>query len=251
MRRLAPLALAAAVVLTGCGTERPSGMREADATVSPAPSPSDPSTTASPTPTPTPTPATSGLSGLLADFPLALGLPDRNGDDQSPVVVRGVPATQAFTECGHRVWDPQRGTTDVIGVEFRGEAEWFQGRTLVLFPSIYAAIDAVETAADGITSCPRDDGDDDGDDDGWIEHTGINYYVGHQSFGWIDRWWTAELGGFDTGLVVYHVVRVGTAVLFTYEYGEGNGSEETRRAALERAADEDRPLVDAMRALQI
>ena len=261
MRRLVVTALAAVIVLSGCGTERPAQVRAADATYSPAPSPSErppsapPSTPPSPqpttqpttptstqTPTQTATPAPTGVSGPLAAFPLALGLPARNGDDLSPVAVRNVPATKAFDECGRQVWDPHRGTTDVIGVEFRGEAEWFRGRTLVLYPSGDAATAAVATARDVITSCPRDDGDD----NGWTEHTGIDYDAGDQSFAWIDRWWTTELDGFDTGLVVYHVVRVGKAVLFTYEYGEGNGSAQTRLAAVARAAKEDQPLVDAM-----
>jgi hypothetical protein len=238
MRRLVRLALAAVLALPGCGTERADQVREAVATTGPAPSPSDP-----PPPQVTATPRGTGLDGPLADFPLALGLPDRNGDDLSPVTVRNVPATHAFDECGRRVWDPQRGTTDTIGVEFRGEAEWSRGRTLVLFRSPYAAIDAVDTVRDAITRCPRDDGDD----TGWTEHTLIDYVAGDQSVGWIDRWWTSELDGFDTGLVVYHVVRVGSAGLFTYEYGEGNGSEETRLVAFERAAEEDQPIVDAMR----
>jgi hypothetical protein len=214
MRRLVATAVTAMIVLSGCGSERPAQVHEADATSGPVPSPMPPPSSA--------TAAPAGLHGPLADFPLAVGLPDRNGDDQSPVVVRDRPATRAFGECGRRVWDPHRGTTDVIGVEFRGEAEWFRGRTLVLYPSPESAEAAVDTVGDVITNCPRDDGDD----DGWTEHTGIDYNVGDQSFGWIDRWWTAELDGFDTGLVVYHVVRVGRAVLFTYEYGEGNGSGE-------------------------
>ena len=127
------------------------------------------------------------------------------------------------------MWDPREGTTDVIGVEFRGEAEWFRGRTLVLYPDESAATAAVDRVDDGITSCPRDDGDD----YGWAEHTGISDDAGDQSYGWIDRWWTTELDGFDTGLTIYHVVRVGRAVLFTYEYGEGNGSEQTRRSAFD------------------
>jgi hypothetical protein len=247
VRRLVPLCLAALVAVAGCGTERPASVREAGASFSPAPSPSEtptPSVTPPPTRPPTnpPKPSPTALRGPLADFPLAIGLPDRNGDDQSPVVVRGVPATKAFGECGRRVWDPHDGTTDVIGVEWSAEAEWSRGRTLVLFPSSEAATAAVDTARDVITSCPRDDGND----DGWTEHTPVDYFQGDQSVGWIDRWWASDVGGFGTGLVVYHVARVGRAVLFTYEYGEGNGSEQTRLAAVARAAKADQYVVDAM-----
>jgi hypothetical protein len=182
-----------------------------------------------------------GEDGLPAVFPLALGYASQNGDDRSPVVVTDRPATRAFRVCDRQVWDPQGGT-DLMGVEFRGEAEWSRGRTLVLFPTVDDASATVDAAREAITGCPRDAGDD----FGWAEHTAIDYGAGDQSFGWIDRWWTTELDGFDTGLSVYHVVRVGRSVLVTYEYGEGNGSEGTRRSAIGRAAKEDQPVVDAM-----
>ena len=234
MRRLVPLLLLAPLAVTGCGTEQPA---EAPSAAADAPSSATPTQT--PTPTPTPTPG-----ALSTDFPLALGYDEENGDDHSPVVVTGRPATQAFEECHRQVWDPAAGS-DVIGVEFRGEAEWSRGRTLVLYPSTDAAIAAVDKVADTITNCPRDNGDE----YGWTEHSGINYYVGDQSFGWIDRYWTAEVGGFDTGLTIYHVVRVGRSVLLTYEYGEGNGSEQILLSAFARAEKADRPVVDAMSTL--
>jgi hypothetical protein len=231
VRRTVLLALVAGLLVCGCGTERPASIRDGTASTGPAPSQAEPTSTPSTQPT-----------GSLRGFPLALGYDDENGDDHSPVVVTGKPATRAFAECGRTVWDPKAGTTDVLGVEFRGEAEWSRGRTLVLYPSTDAAAAAVETARDVITSCPRDDGDE----YGWVEHTLIDYVAGDHSVGWIDRWWSAEVDGFDTGLTVHHVVRVGRAVLYTYEYGEGNGSEQTRGAAVVRAANEDQPVVGAM-----
>jgi hypothetical protein len=239
VRRLVPFALAAGLLVSGCGTERPGASPDADPSSSSAPTP-----TPTPTPTRTPKPisAPAAPDGPLARFPLALGYAAENGDDHSPVVVTPEPATRAFGECGRTVWDPKAGSSDVIGVAFNGEAEWFRGRTLVLYPSTDAASAAVDRARGAITDCPRDDGDD----YGWAEHTGIDYYAGAQSFGWIDRWWTAETDGFDTGLTVYHVARVGRAVLLSYEYGEANGSEQTRLSALTRAAKADQPVVDAM-----
>ena len=63
----------------------------------------------------------------------------------------------------------------------------------------------------------------------------------------MDRYWSTEVDGFDTGLTVYHVVRVGRAVLMTYEYGEGNGSDADPpvgpRSGPTKA---DPPVVDAM-----
>jgi hypothetical protein len=231
VRQLVPLALAVGLLISGCGTEPPTAAPLAAPSVNSSSTP-----TAQPTRTPEPS---------LAEFPLALGYDDENGDDHSPVVVTGQPATRAFGECGRQVWDPMAGSSDVIGVEFRGEAEWSRGRTLVVYPTTEAASSAVDRARDVITNCPRDDGDD----YGWTEHTLINYYTGDQSVGWIDRWWTTEVDGFGTGLTVYHVARVGRAVLFSYEYGEGNGSEQTRLSALARAEKEDQPVVDAMRDL--
>ena len=149
--------MAALVVLSGCGTERPGAAPAADPSFKPAPTPSA-QPTRTPSREPKPTPATD-LTGPLAGFPLALGFEEENGDDHSPVVVLDVPATKAFDECGRRVWDPREGSTDVIGVEFRGEAEWFRGRTLVLYPDESAAIAAVDRVDDVITNCPRDGGD--------------------------------------------------------------------------------------------
>ena len=237
MRRLTSFTAAALVLLAGCGTEQPGAAPGAEPSNSPA---ATPSSTPTPTHAPEPSPIV-GQQDSLTEFPLALGYPTENGDDGSRVRVTDKPATRAFKECEREAWDPSSGV-DVIGVEFRGEAEWFRGRTLVVYPSVDAATAAVDTVADVITSCPRDRGTD----VGWTEHTGIDYYVGDQSFGWMDRYWSSEVDGFDTGLTVYHVARVGSAVLLTYEYGEGNGSEETRQSAIGQAAREDRSVVDAM-----
>ena len=106
--------MAAGLLVSGCGTERPDAATAADASFSPAPTPT----------TSTPSPA---ATGALEGFPLDLGYDDENGDDHSPVVVTGKPAMAAFKNCDETAWDPHQGTTDVIGVEFRGEAEWARG----------------------------------------------------------------------------------------------------------------------------
>ena len=61
-------------------------------------------------------------------------------------------------------------------------------------------------------------------------------------------WTSGSSTAYDTGLTVYHVVRVGRAVLLSYEYGEGNGSEQTRSLGPGSgdAAKADQPVVDAM-----
>jgi hypothetical protein len=223
VRRPIPLALAAILLATACGSERLAATPGAD-------------TSSSPTPTAAPEPPRT-----LESFPLSLGYDATNGDDGSPVTVTDRPATTTFEECGHEVWDPGSGV-ETAGVEFRGEAEWYRGRTLVLHPTADAAATAVDASLAAIEACPRDRESD----AGHTAHTLVDYRVGEQSFGWIDRYWSADANGFDTGLTVYHVVRVGRAVLLSYEYGEGNGTDDSRHRAIEEAATLDHAVVDAM-----
>jgi hypothetical protein len=246
VRRLVPLFLAALVVSAGCGTERPAHVRETDASFSPAsssgPPPSwTPSPEATPTPTPTPVP---DVHGPLAGFPLALGYAAVNGDDGTPVRVTGKPATRAFGLCGRPAWDPQRGTTDLIGVEFRGEAEWYRGRTLVLFPSDDAAAGALDIAHDAVAACP----DESSGEDTGTTHALLDRPVGDQSVVWADTYYALDRGErlHGTGLTVYHLVRVDRAVLLAYEYGEGNGSPVTRDHTISEATASTRALVDRL-----
>ena len=183
----------------------------------------------------------------LDGFPLDLGYAEENGDDHSPVLVTETPAQTAFDLCGRQVWDPYGGTTDLIGVEFRGEAEWSLGRTLVLYPSEEAAADAVSSARDAVVGCP----DEPAQDGYGTTHRVLDIPLGDQSVVWTDTYWSASEGQHlhDTGLTVYHLVRVGQAVLASYEYGEGNGSEESRERAVAEATRADRDVVEAMRDL--
>jgi hypothetical protein len=242
VRRLVPLCLAAVMVSPGCGTERPPTVR--DASVSPAPSSTaSPSRTPGHTPMPTAT-ASSDVHGPLAGFPLALGYAATNGDDGSPVEVTTKPATRAFGLCDRPVWDPQHGTTYLVGVEFRGEAEWYRGRTLALFPSVDAAAAALEMAHDAVAACP----DEPSGQDTGTTHALLDQPVGDRSVAWADTYYALDhvqrLDG--TGLTVYHLVRVGRAVLLAYEYGEGNGSPETRDQAIAEATASARALARRM-----
>jgi hypothetical protein len=243
MRRLLVVASTALVVLAGCGSERPGSTRDVAASFSPAPSPGPTAPTRTPTlgPTQNPTPTTaSEVHGPLAGFPLDLDYARENGDDHSPVRITARPGVEAIELCGQTAWDPHAGTTDVIGVHWDAEAEWSRGRTLALYPSVDAARAAVDTARDVVTSCPVGKGD------GYAEHTLVDYVAGDQSVGWIDRYWSSDAHGFDTGLTVYHAARVGRAVLVSFEYGEGNGSAQTRQEAIAAAAKGDQYVVDAM-----
>ena len=239
MRRLRiPLALAAVLLVTGCGDARPGAVARADRTAS---------ATATPIPTPTPRPPAGPPSGPLADVPLDLGYAEENGDDHSPVQVTDQPGLRRLDHCEHLVWDPQAGTTDLIGVEFRGEAEWSRGRTLALYPSEEAAAHAVDVARAAVAGCPEQPGEE-----GYgTSHDLLDISLGDQSIAWADTYWSTSEGEqlHDTGLTVYHLVRVGQVVLGSYEYGEGNGTDESRERAVTEATDADRPVVDAMREL--
>jgi hypothetical protein len=191
-----------------------------------------------PLPPPTPT-------GPLADFPLELGYDAENLDDHSPVQVTARPGMGAFELCGVPTWDPHEGTTDVIGVEFRGEAEWFRGRTLVLYPTSLAAANAVDAARRALERCREEVVGD-----GYVAVNTIydDIRLGDQSLVWTGTGGFRKHGQilFDTGLTVYHLVRVGRSVLASYEYGEGNGGPEVRPPAIDRATGADRPVVDRM-----
>jgi hypothetical protein len=232
VRGTALLGLAAlAFVATACGDERPGEMSPAPSAAS-SPSAPSPSSTA-----PAPT-------GALDGFPLALGYDDRNGDDGSLVRVTTGAASAAFSLCGTPTWDPRAGATDVIGVEWRAEAEWARGRTLVLYPDTQTAAAAVSTARDAVSGCSEEPAEP-----GYgSTHTLLDVALGDESVVWADTYWFSsddeKLHG--TGLTVYHLVRVGPAVLLAYEYGEGNGSEESRVDTIARATRLERPIVAAM-----
>jgi len=229
VRRLL-LLLAPALLVIGCGAERPDEVAESGSR-------------SAATPSPTSTPALP--AGPLAAFPLDLGYAEENGDDGSPVLVTDQPGLHRLDYCGRLAWDPRAGTTDLIGVEFRGEAEWARGRTLVRYPTVEAATAVIESARAAVEACHEEPLEDDYD---YVAvHTvqdGLR--LGDQSLGWTDT------GGFrqddeiqfDTGLTVYHLVRVGRAVLGSYEYGEGNSGPDS--PAIDDAIEADLPVVDRM-----
>src|SRR4051812_27344572 len=191
--------MAAGLLVPGCGTERPTDRPEADPSASSTPSPAATPSNAAPT------------ADALAGFPLALGYDTENGDDHSPVVVTGQPATRAFSECGQQVWDPMAGSTGAIGVEWRGEAEWSRGRTLVLYPSAEVAAAAVTSAHDALVGCQ----DDPAEPGYGTTHTVLDVPLGDTSVVWADTYWFTSGGDklHDTGLTVYSLVSVGRAVL--------------------------------------
>jgi hypothetical protein len=246
---LLPLLLAAALLI-GCGQRQGVAATDVDSSSEPTHSRGTPAVSTEPrkhrshSATPTTAP---DVTGPLADFPLALGYAAENGDDGSPVEITPHPATRRFGVCDRTVWDPRDGTTDLIGVEYRGEAEYFRGRTLVLYPDTHAAGAAVAAARAAVTACPDEPG---GKGQG-TTHSPTDDSLGDQSLVWTDTFYTVHDGEqqHDTGLVVYVLVRVGRAVLLGYEYGEGNGSAGTRDHVIALTVRDGRALVQRMRNL--
>lgn len=235
-----PWVLIAPLLVSGCGGGRA-------ATAGPGSHPSSPTTTATPAATaPAQPPPSTQAGGLLADFPLDHGYAERNGDG-SPVEITARPATRRFRLCGRTAWDPPRRTPAVIGVRFQGESEDSRGRTLALYRDGRAAIAAVKRVRAAVAACPDEP---DGHGQG-TTHAVVDRAVGEQSVVWTDTFYSVKAGvqHHDTGLVVYDVVRVGRAVLLAYEYGEGNGTPETRAHAVSATVREGRWLARRMREL--
>lgn len=237
---LPPLAVA---VLAGCGSAHSVVLTETSASPDPTPSSASHRTPSSARTSS----AAPDVTGPLAGFPLDRGYADENGDNGSPVEITKKPATTRFGMCHRVVWDPRHGSTDLLGVEFRGEAEYFRGRTLVLHPDAGAATAAVTAARTAVAGCPDEP---DGKGQG-TTHTVTDESVGDQSVVWTDTFYTVHDGEqqHDTGLVVYELVRVGRTVLLGYEYGEGNGSSASREQAIARATREARTLAERMRSI--
>lgn len=239
---LLPLVLTA-VVLIGCGNHQ--GAVAADPTSSDHSASTRPHVTATPKSHEAPTSAPPHLTGPLADVPLDLGYPEKNGDDDSPVEVTTKPATRKFGVCDRTVWDPRRGATDVIGVEYRGEAELVRGRTLVLYADAAAAAAALTATRAAVGACPDEP---DGHGQGTTHTITDDSLGGDQSFVWTDTYYSVSNGEklHDTGLVVYSAARVGRAVLLAYDYGEGNGTSASRAQAVARSTKAQRALVERM-----
>lgn len=229
--RLLLLVLTTPLLLASCGDTSSAG------------SAADPgASTPSHSSTPSPHEASS-----WAGFPLDLGYPNQNGDDHSPVKVRPRPATRAFRLCGHAAWDPREGTRGVRGVEYRGEAEYSRGRTLVRYPTARAAGAAIARLRRAVAACH----DEPNGKSGGTTHTLVGHRLGAHSLVWTDTFYNLSRGEqqHDTGLVVYAVVRAGRDVLLAYQYDEGNGTPASRRESIAQAVRHERAVVDRLRGL--
>jgi hypothetical protein len=204
------LTLALMVTLAGCADPASTVGSEA-ATSSASPSASQ---SASPTPAASP-------SGL-GDVPLADGYPEVNGDDQTPVEVTGTSGLTDLAFCGRTGWSPGDPVpaADLIGATYTGEAEDVRARTLARYDTPSDAQRAMTSLRDVVTNCAAEPVG--GTDQVYSIH---DLAAGQEAFLVMHRY-RGEYG-FDTGLELIGVVRVGDLLLLDLLYGEGGGSPES------------------------
>ncbi|WP_139978085.1 hypothetical protein [Nocardioides litoris] len=221
------LALLGAVALlgAGCGDRTP--------TAAPAP-PTEASAAVADV-----VPATaSGPTEVPDGFPLAAGLPRRNGDG-SPVTVTDRPTWTSVELCGRTAWSAGTPVAqrDTAGATYTGEAEDVRSRVLAVHGTDAEATSVLGALRRAYSDCPQ--AEEGGTDQVYevVEDEPDAITVTHR--------YRSE-GRFDTGLEVIEVRAVGTAVLLTSTYGEGGGSPESIAAQVAFAHDASRPVVEAM-----
>ena len=193
-----------------------------------APAADDPDTT--PTPTPTPT---SSTTRPLGDFPLTRGYPEHNGDDGSPVVVTEQTGLGPLTFCDRPAWSMEVPAVpaDSVGTTYTGEAEDFRARTLVRYDDEALAAQALAALRLAVEECPE------GEIGGTAQvYTGSTRHTGDEAFTITHRYRSEY--GFDTGLEVIDLVRVGDLLFLSSEYGEGGGSDESIRRGRRQVTDQ-------------
>jgi hypothetical protein len=184
---------------------------------------------------------TSSTTRPLDDFPLARGYPDTNGDDGSPVVVTDESGVGPLTFCDRPGWslDVPVAPADLVGATYTGEAEDFRGRTLVRYDDEGLAAKALATLRDAVEVCPEEAVG------GTAQvYTGTSRPAGDDAFTITHRYRAEH--GYDTGLEVIDVVRVGDLLLLTSEYGEGGGSEESIRRSQREVTDQSDALLPSL-----
>jgi hypothetical protein len=142
------------------------------------------------------------------------------------------------------VWDPYGGSTARIGVEYGG-GEDFRGRTLAIFRYEDDAVQAMTAARGAVEACPEEASDAESGATSVYETFDVG--LGDQSLGWTQRYHQPDAGAYDTGLTVYHLVRVGPAIYASFEYSEAGESDGSLGRAVTHATDQARPIVEAMR----
>ena len=225
---MAACVVAAGLLLTACGeATRPGDVTDPTPSASSAsPSPTAETTTSAPDPP------------NLADFPLSLGYPDTNGYDGSPVEVTATSGVDDLLFCDELGWSPTREVrpVDLIGTTYTGEAEDSRGRTLARYPEAYAAREALSHLRSTVEACPED----------MEGGTGRVYTVTERDAGFLVTLRYRGEYGFDTGLTLIDVARVGDLLLISSEYGEGGGTDEIIRLNVRDVSAQTDELVVAM-----
>jgi hypothetical protein len=158
-----------------------------------------------------------GVTPVPDDFPLALGLPEDDGETEvSPPSPDGE-GMGVVELCGREVW-PLAGTTGGTQRLVTGALgpEYFDGRELIVHDDAEVAADAMAVVRQAVSDCRSSD------HQVW---TVLDRDTGHD---------TVTVGlTYDTGLgsSVFQVTRVGAARLMVQTYGEGS------LASLEEQAD--------------
>ncbi|WP_235735916.1 hypothetical protein [Nocardioides alcanivorans] len=153
---------------------------------------------------------------------LAHGYPETNGDG-SPVEVTDEAGLDDFQLCGTPAW-VTAGSVDLRGARWEAEAESARVRTLALFTDDAAASQAVEQVAGAVADCPEtssDGGASSSVNEAFSSDLGDEAYAFTTRFG--------SDGQLSPGLEVYQFVRVGNAVLATYDYSEAGFSQDAVR----------------------
>jgi hypothetical protein len=209
VRRLIPLALAAVVLASGCGTERPGAAPHAD-----------------PTPMPTPTPAPDGAA--LAGFPLALGL-DPYADPEVTGPGRDVPGAFLETLCSSTAWPgPAEQRTDRLAVQ-EVLPDWEATRELVTYDTEAHATAVLAAVRHDVAGCTSAEGQ------------AVTAYDVDTGFDAV-TYALVPAGGDGTTLV--QLVRVGRAVVAATEFTDPSGDDP--ELALDYLAGDLAPVTAAM-----
>ena len=177
------------------------------------------------------------MTSIPARFPLAAGYPETNGDG-TPVKVNEVGGSLPLQLCGREV-ATDAGLRDAAQAAYTAPED-ARSRDLVLYQGSEAAARALATVRTSVAGCPEETV---GATDQVREE--YPYDAGDESFAWTERYRTD--GALGTELTVYHVVRVGNALLLVTTY-DGNARSGDSAAQVGQAEARDAaPVVKAMR----
>lgn len=190
-------------------------------------------TTSEPTPDPTSDPG----DGLIpTDFPLAANLPAENEDGTAVTVKRDDASNGGLSFCSQPAWDPT-DPAETASVEFSAPED-FRRRMLSAYFSPQEARDAFDKILARVQDCPVDS------DEGFETAYEI-VAQSDDSFTVTTRFRPAE-GDFDLGLEVQQFFVSGNALLWSFDYGEGGGSEETIASSIQWSEEQIAPVLEAL-----